>query len=45
MNEAIREVLGEAGAPPLPEPLAGSIVDSHTHLDTCLLYTSDAADE
>ena len=34
MNEAIREVLGEAGAPPLPEPLAGSIVDSHTHLDT-----------
>ena len=35
MNEAIREVLGEAGAPPLPEPLAGSIVDSHTHLDPC----------
>ncbi|WP_288784126.1 TatD family hydrolase [uncultured Cutibacterium sp.] len=34
MNEAIREVLGDAGAPPLPEPLAGSIVDSHTHLDT-----------
>ena len=34
MNEAIREVLGEAGAPPLPEPLAGSIVDSHTHVDT-----------
>ena len=27
MNEAIREVLGDAGAPPLPEPLAGSIVD------------------
>ena len=34
MNEAIREVLSEAGAPPLPEPLAGCIVDSHTHLDT-----------
>lgn len=31
---AINEVLAEAGLPPLPEPLAGSLVDSHTHLDT-----------
>ncbi|MSS45181.1 TatD family deoxyribonuclease [Cutibacterium sp. WCA-380-WT-3A] len=34
MNEAIREVLDEAGLPPLPEPLAYPIVDCHTHLDT-----------
>ena len=34
MNEAIREVLAEAGLPPLPEPLAAPLVDSHTHLDT-----------
>ena len=30
MNEAIREVLAEAGLPPLPEPLAAPLVDSHT---------------
>ncbi|MDO4412939.1 TatD family hydrolase [Cutibacterium sp.] len=34
MNETIPEVLSEAGLPPLPEPLAGPLVDSHTHLDT-----------
>ncbi|WCC80384.1 TatD family hydrolase [Cutibacterium equinum] len=34
MNEAIREVLAEAGLPPLPEPLARPVVDAHTHLDT-----------
>lgn len=34
MSDALAERLGTLGLPPLPEPLAAPIADSHTHLDT-----------